>query len=566
MTVLDSEVSDCRALVVDGNPTSRSILAAQLREFGVGSVVQASRIADARRALELRVFDIVLCEQHFAGSSYTGQDLLDDLRRAQLLPYATVFVMITGEASYDKVAEAAESALDSYLLKPHTAAALGERLRQARLRKKALGPIFDAIEAEQFDQAARLCLQRFNARSQYWLYAARIGAELLLRLERHDAAKKLYRAVIDAQALPWARLGVARAEADAEQPAAALRTLEALVEAQPGFADAYDVMGRVQVEQGQLAQALDTYRQASGITPGSIARLQKLGMLAFYLGQRDEAAKALDRAALLGISSKMFDHQSLVLLAFVRFRARDSKGLQRCCDNLSHAAEREPDSARLARFVGIASVLQMLLNRRVASAVTEVRDQARASGDVGFDVEAACNLLALLAELTAAEIRLDDVDGWIDRLALRFCSTRGLAELLARAAAAHPAHEQRVRAGHQRIIELAEQALTHSLAGDARAAVKALIAHGAETQNVKLIETARLTLQRHQARIADADQLATSIETMRQRLAPASVAPSLGQAQGRAAGGLALRPGACGPAADTVRERRLDHRTPTNAS
>ena len=112
--------------------------------------------------------------------------------------------MITGEASYDKVAEAAESALDGYLLKPHTAAALGERLRQARERKRLLGSIFDAIEAEAFDDAARLCLQRFQAREKYWLYAARIGAELLLRLERHDAARKLYQAVIETQALPWA--------------------------------------------------------------------------------------------------------------------------------------------------------------------------------------------------------------------------------------------------------------------------------------------------------------------------------------------------------------------------
>ena len=57
-----------------------------------------------------------------------------------------------------------------------------------------------------------LCVRRFEVRAAYWLYAARIGAELLLRLGQHDQARVLYEAVIATQALPWARLGVARAQ------------------------------------------------------------------------------------------------------------------------------------------------------------------------------------------------------------------------------------------------------------------------------------------------------------------------------------------------------------------
>ena len=120
-------------MVIDGNPTSRAILVGQLRDFGVGTVVQCSRLADARRQLEYRAFDMVLCELHFGGDAHSsGQVLLDDLRRNQLLPFSTVFIMVTGEATYAKVAEAAESALDGYLLKPHSAGQLGDRLSAAR--------------------------------------------------------------------------------------------------------------------------------------------------------------------------------------------------------------------------------------------------------------------------------------------------------------------------------------------------------------------------------------------------------------------------------------------------
>ena len=109
-------------------------------------------------SLEFKAFDIVLCEHHFGKDSATGQDLLDDLRRNQLLPFSTVFIMVTGEASYAKVAEAAESALDGYLLKPHTASNLGDRLFQARQRKISLHDIFAAIEADEFERAATLCM------------------------------------------------------------------------------------------------------------------------------------------------------------------------------------------------------------------------------------------------------------------------------------------------------------------------------------------------------------------------------------------------------------------------
>ena len=98
-------MATCRALVASGNPTQRSLQASTLRDMGVGVVVQASRIEDVRRLIDGDPFDIVLCDYHFDQSSMTGQDLLDELRASHALPYATVFIMVTGEASYAKVAE-----------------------------------------------------------------------------------------------------------------------------------------------------------------------------------------------------------------------------------------------------------------------------------------------------------------------------------------------------------------------------------------------------------------------------------------------------------------------------
>ncbi|MBK7657566.1 MAG: response regulator [Betaproteobacteria bacterium] len=254
----DDDLSSSVALVIDGNQTSRSILVTQLKDFGMGEVVQASRIALARQMLESRTFDVVLCEQDFEspGDTSTGQDLLDDLRRNQLLPFSTVFIMVTGQASYSKVAEAAESALDGYLLKPHKASNLGIRLRQARHRKSTLQAIFTAIEAHEFDRAARMCVDRFRNKDDYWLYSARVGAELMLRTGQHTLALALYEAVVAARALPWAKLGIARAVMEAGQLGKARKALEALVQEDPGYAEASDALATIQFEQGQYGDAL----------------------------------------------------------------------------------------------------------------------------------------------------------------------------------------------------------------------------------------------------------------------------------------------------------------------
>lgn len=540
MTKLDPDIAECRALVVDGNPMSRSIIVSQLRDYGLTQIAQASRPSDARRALEFREFDVVLCEQTFPGSTYSGQALLDDLRRAQLLPFGTVFVMLTSEATYTQVAEAAESALDSYLLKPHTAAALGQRLRQARYRKALLSPIFKHIEAGEFEEATRLCMARFAERSEYWLYAARIGAELLLRLVRPTQAQQLFEAILQHQALPWAKLGVARAHVDAGQPAQALQTLQSLSQAEPGYADAYDVMGRIHVDQGNFEQALQVYRQASDITPSSIARLQKRGMLAFYLGEKEEAAKALDRATLLGLTSKMFDHQSLMLLAFTRYQMRDTQGLKRCIEQLQTALEQRDAPPRLRRFQRVAKTLLLLMNKQVSAVVSELRAQAEEISSPAFDTEAACNLLSLLAEVAAAELQLEPVPGWITTLAQRFCTGKGMAELLAGAATRHPPYADLVRAGHQHITELAQQSMSHTIAGNPRVAVKALVTHGGQTRNTKLIDTARLTLQRYRDKIPEADVLDGLIQDLLNQYSPSSQPPTLGQPTGRSAGGLSL--------------------------
>ena len=543
MMLPEDDLSTSLALVIDSNPTSRSILVNQLRDFGVPNVVHTGKLADARKQLEYRKFDVVLCEQEFQNESLSGQDLLDDLRRNQLLPFSTVFIMVTGEATYAKVAEAAESALDGYLLKPHTASNLGDRLRQARVRKTSLQEIFTAIEAEDFGKAIKLCLRRFEERGLFWLYAARVGAELCLRTRNFTQAKALYEAVVAIKALPWAKLGVARAQLDMGQTGQASGALQSLIQEEPGYSDAYDVLGRAQFEHGKFEDALVTYKMASDLTPGSIARLQHVGMMTFYAGDRIGAEKILDRSTRLGLDSKMFDCQSLVLLSFARLESGDRKGLKRCQDDFTRLIERNPDSARHQRLSGVVDALTLIQQHQFAKAVDAVGSMAALTSSPEFDFESGSNLLALIAVLANKAVQLDEVADNVEKIGMRFCTGRSLAEMLAGAAAIHPPYVERIRASQAHILKLIENAMTLSMAGDPKAAVKNLVFHGSATLNTKLIATAYLVLQRYATKIAEPQHLADVVDELRSRFGTnTSASPLLGDLK-RQAGGLTLRTG-----------------------
>ena len=217
--LLYPDIGDCRALVIDGNMTSAASRGRCCAAMGVGHVAYASKVVDARRLLENRSFDVVLCDYHFDHSAMSGQDLFDDLRRSNLLPHATVFVMVTGEASYTRVAEAAEAALDSYLPAPHRhRAGAAPRCRRATARRcwgRSSRRSLRKISPPTRRSCARSASEQ---RGEYWLYAARVGAELWVRIERPREGTRPTRRWRRRALLPWL-LGIARVEPEAQQQA-----------------------------------------------------------------------------------------------------------------------------------------------------------------------------------------------------------------------------------------------------------------------------------------------------------------------------------------------------------
>jgi tetratricopeptide (TPR) repeat protein len=519
----------------------RRATVAQLRELGIRQVRQCRGLADARMSLEQMDFDFVLCADHIEGSELNGQALLEELRREAVLPHSTVFVLIASEATYAKVAEAAEAALDCFMLRPYKLSALAERLQVARKRKQELKTIFEALANNQHAQAVTVCLQRFQARQSYGLHCARMAAEIMLNTGRVDEALALFQRLAQERNLPWAKLGVARAQIASGDMLNARRQVEALIAAQPHMAEAYDVLGRMQVDQGELPQALRTYHAVSEITPGCNLRLQHCGTLAFYLGDRELALEMLERAVAIGTHSRLFDALSLLLLGFIRYDMGDARRLLTVHTQLQQFLANYPQSRRLQRFDRAAGALRALLAKQLDESRRIVEALAEEATDEDFDLEAANVVLALWTRLPARDVAAGQQDKMVRGIATRFCISKAITEILAASSLHHETIAKMLHQCHVEITGVAEQAMQRALRGEQRRAVQLLLETGETTRNARLIDMAGLLLRRHREHITDHAALQAQASELHQRFCRPITHIAGIRRSGRSPGGLLLR-------------------------
>lgn len=487
-----------RALVLDSNKTLLDGTVRQLVDLGVSQVLPCRDLARARQALEKLHFDFVLCADELEGSELSGQTLLEQLRRDSVLSHTTAFVMMANQATYLSVMEAAEAALDSLLLRPFRASDLSDRLTAARQRRLALSPIFEALNQGLVDQAIVLCQAQAARGGRYAELCHRMAAELLLKNEQTGEALALFRELAQAEPAPsWARLGVARSLMARGDLSGSKREITALLEAEPQLPDALDVLGRVQVEQGDLTGALEAYRKALQVTPHCILRLQHGGTLAFYANDTEQALEWLDRARSMDKQSSLFDTMTLTLLALLQHDRQDARGLSQACSALGQYLQRFPTSRRLMRMNEAVKALQCLAQDRRDDALAAAQRLASQAADNDFDFEAATVLLAMWVRLPQREVSAAQQQQLVARLAQRYCVSRATTAVLLCATRHSDSVAEQVRSTYADIALLAEDAMQLALAGQPGEAIDKLLQHGERSWNGRLLGLAAQLLRRY---------------------------------------------------------------------
>ncbi|MDB5887857.1 MAG: response regulator protein [Rhodocyclales bacterium] len=321
-SAMPQEISDISVMIVESNAAMRTQLRNMLTMCGISTVNLAVTAGVAIRKLREINFDIILCEYHL-GEGQDGQHLLEDLRHHHLIPLWTVFIMITGESSYERVVSAVELAPNDYILKPFSSDKLLDRLSKALTKRDAFMPTYKLVEAGNLLDAIDACRKGEKDHTVFLIDFLRLRAELHLAAGQSTEAQEIYSQVLDTKAVPWAKLGLAKTLFMQKRFDEAEQSFSELIQENSQYMDAYDWLARTRESLGQLEGAQQTLQDAVKVSPHTTRRLRKLGEVSNELGDHETAIKTMSEVVRKGKYSDFRDPEDHVLLVKAQLQAGD---------------------------------------------------------------------------------------------------------------------------------------------------------------------------------------------------------------------------------------------------
>jgi len=373
------EYSALSVLIIDPNQHMRSGLHNMLGQLGITRVEHGVSAATAIRHLEKKAFDLVLCEYDLGTEQgQDGQQLLEDLRHHKLVLPSTIFIMLTTEGVYSKVVSAAELTPTDYILKPFTVEVLAQRIARAVDRRAALLPVHKAMEQGRMREAILASETSGNANPRYATECARLRAEAHAALGELAQAEALYRDILATRPLGWAQLGLARCQFEQGAFADALETLQSLVDDNPKFMAAYDLMARTQQALGQNAEARAALEAAVAISPHMVRRLRHLGQVALAEGDIEAAEKSFKQVVAKSKYSEFRDPEDHVNLVRTLVQKGDAAGAANALRELERSARSGPATDACKSY---SAALVQELNGNAEAVHTELANAVRAVGE-----------------------------------------------------------------------------------------------------------------------------------------------------------------------------------------
>lgn len=289
-----TDYSKKRFLVIDDQSQARDALRTVAQQLGAFAVEFASNYQDAIFRIRNNMPDIILCD-YVLGEGRSGQQLLEELRRFNLLPDETIFMMVTGEQSYEQVVSAVELIPDDYIIKPFSPDKLLLRLERIVAKKLFFAGYYKEKRKQEYANALAIleASRESEAGRLYRFEILRQRAEVFLASGDVKSAETAYRNILENYEFPWARAGVARSLHKQNRLQEAREEIDRVVASTPHFFDAGDLKASICMAQGEHAEAQQILDEIAKKTPRNYLRKRLLAEAATLNGDTETALAAM---------------------------------------------------------------------------------------------------------------------------------------------------------------------------------------------------------------------------------------------------------------------------------
>ncbi|VAW78247.1 Chemotaxis regulator - transmits chemoreceptor signals to flagelllar motor components CheY [hydrothermal vent metagenome] len=381
-------------LIVDDFPEMRSTLRSMLLPWQPERIDTARHGEDAIEKLQLSRYDIILCDFNL-GEGKDGQQVLEEARHRNLLPFSSAFIMVSAETNAQMVMGAMETQPDGYISKPVTKVTLQVRLKKFVQKQTELRTITHAMDQKQYTVAVDLIDRYMEDNSKYRFELYKLKSDLLIRSGDYERAQNLCEAVLAGRELPWARFDIGRISFFRQDYKNAAAVFEKLLEANPTFISAYDWLAKSRDRLGNTEQALEALMEGAERSPRSLLRQRTLADLADRSGNLEITEAARRKAIRIGKGSVLREPGDYAALARVLVKRESGNEALRVAQSINSEFEHSP-LAKLETATVTSNVYTALGNEKESAGALEealsmVEQQPElVSAELGMSLTRAC--------------------------------------------------------------------------------------------------------------------------------------------------------------------------------
>lgn len=361
-------LKDTKILVVDDFPAMRSMMRTMLAGYGANNIVEARNGDEAVDRLAEDTKELVLCDYNLGDNSRDGQQVLEEAKQRELLPYSSIFILTTAENTSDMVMGAVEHMPDDYLVKPFTKIVLQARIRKLQDKKEDLKKISNAIEEKDYRRAVSLCDAVMSQNQKLVFELLKLKGELLLKLSQYDEAVALYKKVLDIRDVNWAQFGCGKAWFFQDQLDEAKDMFESVIQQNKAYIIAYDWLAQVEAAMGDKQKAQQTLAKAVAISPKGLLRQRALAEISFENEDYDIAERAYKNVVKVGKNSIYRSPNDFGGLAKVHVKKKSTESALRAISEMKQTF-RNADSEAMLQSAVVESVVCKDLGKNDASSM-----------------------------------------------------------------------------------------------------------------------------------------------------------------------------------------------------
>ncbi|BCB96763.1 hypothetical protein JZK55_16850 [Dissulfurispira thermophila] len=260
------EYLNINCLVVDDEASMRKTISNMLTRMGFKSIITAVDGKDALTIIQTSKIDLVICDINMP--EMTGLELFKTVRENKKYN-DIIFIFVTAEIKRHTVARAAEEGGAGYIIKPFVMATLEDKI--AGVLNKKFKPSSIEMHLKSFEQ-------------------------YLESREMLSAENELKRALEIAPESPTIIYSFGRFHLIKGEPDKAIEYFKEAIAKKPLFVKAYDAIGKIYEDMGDIQSAIKYYEAAHEISSSNTDRLITLSKLYSKAGEINKAESILKDA------------------------------------------------------------------------------------------------------------------------------------------------------------------------------------------------------------------------------------------------------------------------------